>query len=120
MSDRMNHKYIHFILCKTNVCRLVGRYLIFANFIFIFCYPIVTLKNWWKEFGSAPPFMICANTRQVSIKKGKKRRWRRSLKEEEKEKEKKKDICILLKGTKQNKNKQTNKQKKQKEKKGKK
>ena len=62
--------------------------------------------------------MICANTRQVSIKKGKKRRWRRSLKEEEKEKEKKRYLHFIKKN--KTKQKQTNKQTKQKEKKGKK
>ena len=50
--------FISFILCKINVCRLVCRYLICAYFIFFLCYPIITLKKWWKEFGSAPSFIL--------------------------------------------------------------
>ena len=85
---RITSLFISFLPCKINVCRFVCTYLIFNNFIFILCYPIVTLKNWWKEFGSAPPFMICTNTRQESIKK------------------EKKDICMPLKRTKNKKEKE--------------
>ena len=50
----------------------------------------MTLKNWRKEFGSAPPFMICANTIQVSIKKEKKG-YLHPIKKNQKKKKKRKE-----------------------------
>ena len=67
-------------------------YILFLIILFLFfCYPIVTLKNWWKEFGSAPAFIQtpdnCDNKEQtkkdicVPLKKKQKKKKRKETKE---------------------------------------
>ena len=56
----------------------------------------MTLKNWRKEFGSAPPFMICANTIQVSIKKEKKGYLHPIKKNQKKKKKKRKESKMKI------------------------
>ena len=56
----LSSMFIPFILCKFNVILFI---------LFYFCYPTVTLKKRWKEFGTAPAsipeyLQTCANNRQ--------------------------------------------------------